>query len=359
MKKTITLLALIILVSCSKKEEKSEPNSNTVEINEEKATSENSQLDKQKVMNFLASLEDKSQFFTVSSSKANTVKGKKGTIIHIDPKNLELENGESLGKNLKIELKELTNQNDFFKNNAQTVSNGKLLISGGSYYIDITSDGNKVQLKKEKTLAVNFPKITNTKMDLFYGKRNELNQMNWDATNKAFTNEVPKTDTKTKESDLAPDIEAIDFDDLLAYTEKGEDNISKKDRKQLSQIDSKIYKVMQLNKLGWINCDEFYNRATESFVINYENKDELTFVKSYILFKNINSVMDLFTDSNTKLSNAIHLPINQKIKIVSFSFKNDKFYFGEKEVTLIKDKLIEITFKEVSEQELNKLIKTI
>ena len=102
------------------------------------------------------------------------------------PNNLELENGKALGKNLKIELKELTNQMDLFKNNTQTVSNGKLLVSGGSYFIDITSDAEKVKLKKDKTMEVEFPKITNKNMELFYGERDSLNQMNWVATNTKF-----------------------------------------------------------------------------------------------------------------------------------------------------------------------------
>lgn len=355
MKKVILLLATIFSISCSNKEEKKV---NTIN----NPVSEISTLedDKDRLSSLLNALEDKSLFFDVSSSKPKSIKGKKGTIIHLVPKDLELENGNKLGTNLKIELKELVNQNDFFRNNSQTTSDGKLLVSGGSYYIDITSDGNKVKLKKGKTLAVEFPKFTNKKMELFYGERDSLNQMNWKTTNISFANPIPKQDGNP--IDIAPDTERIssDFDDLLAYTENGKDEIPKKNVKKIIATDSKIYEAIELSKLGWINCDAFYNKLTESFAISYNNTNELEFVKSFVIFKDINSVMNLFSlAKKTGLSNQINLPANQKIKIISFSFKNEKFYFGEKEVTLTKDKQIEINLKEVAEKELNNLISNI
>ena len=109
MKKLLTISIALLILSCSKKEEKkvTEPNN---------SVSENTNLenDKNKLSILLNSLEDKSQFFDISSSKPKSIKGKKGTIIHLVPKDLELENGNKLGTNLKIELKELTNQKDFF-----------------------------------------------------------------------------------------------------------------------------------------------------------------------------------------------------------------------------------------------------
>lgn len=70
--------------------------------------------------------------------------------------------------------------------------------------------------------------------------------------------------------------------------------------------------------------------------------------------------MNLFYEiKKNKLTNNINLPLNQKIKIISISCKNEKFYFGEKKATLIKDKPIEINLKEVTEEELTPLITTL
>ncbi len=352
MKKLLTISTILLFFSCAKKEEiKTEKKSS---INSEKTIADNLENDKKSLFNLLSKFENQSQFFNISSSKPSIVKGKKGTIIHIVPSNLELENGNKITGKIKVELKELINQKDLLKNNVQTVSNGKLLISGGSYYIDITSNGNKVNLKKGKTLEVEFPKITNRNMELFYGQRDSLNQMNWEIANKKISSKKLKiTDTK---EDAAPNIYS-EIDDLLAYTENGEDNIPKKDIKKINEIDDTIYQSINLSKLGWINCDAFYNNQTENTIITFQETNKLSFVKSFIIFKDMNSVMNLYTFKNSKLQSHIKLPLNQKIKIISFSYKEEKFYASEKEVTISKNNPIEINLKEVSENDIEKLFK--
>lgn len=355
MKKLLTISTVLLFFSCAKKEEIKTEKTNG--INSEQTIADNFENDKKSLLNLLSKFEDASQIFTISNSKNSEVKGKKGTIIHVVPSNLELENGNKITGKIKVELKELTNQKDLLKNNTQTVSDGKLLISGGSYYIDITSDGNKVNLKKGKTLEVEFPKITNRNMELFYGERDSSNQMNWKTANKKFSTQISKEKTvKDAQRNTAPII-TDDLDDLLAYTENGEDNIPKKDIKKINEIDDTIYQSINLSKLGWINCDAFYNKPTENTIITFQETNKLSFVKSFVIFKDINSVMNLFTYKNSKLQSDIKLPLNQKIKIISFSYKNDKFYAGEKEVTITKNSSVEINLKEVSEKNLEQLFK--
>jgi hypothetical protein len=359
MKKLFTISIALLLISCTKKEGIKTEKSN--EISSEETILSDLENDKHTLLSLLNKFEDKSQFFTISNSKNKDVKGKKGTIIHIIPNNLELENGGVITGNLKVELKELTNQKDLFKNNTQTVSNGKLLISGGSYYIDITSNGTKVNLKKGKTLEVEFPKITNRNMELFYGKRDSLNQMNWETTNTKFSNQIPKEKTVV---DAQPDKEdgiSNDFDDLLAYTEGGEENIPIKDIKTVSKTQSKIYESINLSKLGWINCDAFYSKPTENISFAFDQKDTLSFIKTFIIFENMNSVMSIVThnDKNSsKLNNTMmNLPIGEKIKIISFSYQDEKYYSNAKKLIVAKNTPITLSLNKTSEKEIEKLFK--
>ena len=131
--------------------------------------------------------EQPSQSFTVSSSKPAQVKGKKGTTVFINPSDLETVDGKSVGNNIQIELKELTNQQQLLRTNAQTVSNGQLLVSGGAYYINMTSDGQQLKLKDGKSLNVAFPKLSDTEMALFYGQRDSLGKINWQKANETLT----------------------------------------------------------------------------------------------------------------------------------------------------------------------------
>jgi len=344
-----------LILSCTKKEEiKIEKTNN---INSEQTIADNLENDKQSLFDLLSKFEDQSQFFNLSNSKNSDIKGKKGTIIHIVPSNLELENGNKITSKIKVELKELTNQKDLLRNNAQTVSDGDLLISGGSYYIDITSDGNKVNLKKGKALEVEFPKITNRNMELFYGERNEENQMNWKKTNQKFSTQISKEKVIVDAQRDKTPIFTADLDDLLAYTENGEDEVTQKEIKKINETHDKIYESLKISKLGWINCDAFYNQPTENFKVIYNSENDLTFTNSFIIFKNFNSIMNLFAEKRTILSNDIKLPINLKVKIISFSYKNEKFYAGEKEVAITKNSSVEINLKEISEKDLEQLFK--
>lgn len=354
MKKLLSLSIVFLILSCTKKEEIKVDKTNT--INSEKTIADNTENDKQALFNLLNKFEDESQFFNVSNSKNNEVKGKKGTIIHIVPNNLELENGGVITGNLKVELKELTNQKDLFRNDAQTLSDGKLLISGGSYYIDITSNGNKVNLKKGKTLEVEFPKITNRNMELFYGERDSLNQMNWKTANTKFTTKKPKAREIQPNTAEIDDISG-DFDDLLAYTESGKDEVTKKEIKKIYETHDKIYESSYISKLGWINCDAFYNQTMENISFTFQSSNELSFIKTFIIFEKINSLIDLYTYGNSTLQMNKRLPLNQKVKIISFSFKDEKFYAAEKNVTISKNTPIEISLKEVSEKDIEKLFK--
>lgn len=131
------------------------------------------------------------QKFEVSNDSIIEIKGKKGTQLTINRDDLEFESGKDLtDEQLSIELLELTNRQDLLLANAQTKSNGKWLISGGAFKIDIKANGKPLRLKDDKTLSARFPKNTQKEqMQLFYGNRNENDYLNWELTDIELKNE--------------------------------------------------------------------------------------------------------------------------------------------------------------------------
>jgi len=121
----------------------------------------------QQLNKVLAKYEQAPQKFNVSAQKPSSVKGKQGTVIFINPDDLTTTNGEAVSGSIEVELKELTNQKQLLNANATTSSNGKLLVSGGAYYINMSAAGKPLKLKSGKTLSVEFPQITTEKMGLF------------------------------------------------------------------------------------------------------------------------------------------------------------------------------------------------
>ena len=131
-------------------------------------------------------IDGSTQHFSVSSKKVSLLKSKGGLKITVNPASLEKENGTPFEGNIDVSIIELTNVNDLFKSNAATVSDGKLLVSGGSYFIGMENGGAKIRIKKGESLETELPMLNKDGMDLFYGQRNDVNDMNWRKTNVAF-----------------------------------------------------------------------------------------------------------------------------------------------------------------------------
>ncbi len=148
--------------------------------------------EKNTLINTLNFEADYTQQFKLASDSILEVKGVKGTLIRFHPNDLETNSGEQFsGDSLTLELIELTKKQDLLLANAQTVSNGKWLISGGAFKIDIKANNDPLVLKEGKTIDVTFPKNTKElNMELFYGERNEKGYMNWDKTNLVLIKEA-------------------------------------------------------------------------------------------------------------------------------------------------------------------------
>jgi hypothetical protein len=196
-----TLLLIIILATflfgCE-----NEPNENpNNELESELVTitplEELNQVDK-----LLSKIADKPEHFKISSDLTSTITGKKGTIIYVNPDHLETVDGSPLGDSIQIELLEMTNQSSLLLNNAQTVSNNEILISGGAYYLNMLSDGKQLKIKQGNGLKVEFPILTENEMGLYLGERDSLGQINWVQTKRIF-------ELKDNSVDLVDEVEKV------------------------------------------------------------------------------------------------------------------------------------------------------
>ncbi len=179
-KLSLVLILSYILTGCNEK-----PTTKT-EVQKENST--NSQLDQLDAA--LNKFNNTLQTFRVPTSSSSIVKGIEGTIISVDPNNLETQTGNSLGDSITIELIEMTTKKSLLLNNAQTVSNGKLLESGGAYYLNMKSSGHQLQIKEGKMIPVEFPQLINKRMDLFTGNKDSLGVINWNETDQSFVSKV-------------------------------------------------------------------------------------------------------------------------------------------------------------------------
>lgn len=288
--------------------------------NNPKTTNDNGAKDKADIAilnDALKKFEEPSQIFKVAADKPNVVTGQKGTKISINPNDLITESGKPLGQNIEVELKELTNQGQLLSSNAQTISDGKLLISGGAYFIGMTSNGEQLKLKEGKNLSVQFPKLSDKEMALFYGQRNELGQMNWQKATETFKTTRPPANTQpfadsTKKQ--KSDIEAI-----MDYVDSGYNPTPEEKEKNIQQrknyiVSQKVYDEIGISKLGWINCDRFWEvENTTELYASFNPQDSIKNANVYLVFKDMNSVIQAYyySDKSPQFEN---MPIGCKIR---------------------------------------------
>ncbi|NOQ74607.1 MAG: hypothetical protein GQ574_21525 [Crocinitomix sp.] len=122
----------------------------------------------------LAQNELSSQIFSVNTDQDTSIIGEKGTIINIPKDCFKTKNGETVA----IELIEALTIQDMLLLNAQTVSDGRPLETGGIIYLNATANG-KV-LEADKPIEIKIPSSSvNSNMNAFVGEFNENGVMNW------------------------------------------------------------------------------------------------------------------------------------------------------------------------------------
>ena len=97
--------------------------------------------------------------------------------------------GNPVNSNVKVELKEVQSLDEFLEGRLSTQSNGKLLSTSGSYYINATTtEGDPLTLNKNVGLNVSFPTLSkDNDVELFTGQLTDAGDVNWIPANSKET----------------------------------------------------------------------------------------------------------------------------------------------------------------------------
>ncbi|HLA59648.1 MAG TPA: hypothetical protein VK622_12830 [Puia sp.] len=347
------------------------------------------------------------QRFVASSEKTTEITGKKGLKITVDPTALETGNGSPLGKQIEVNIKEITNQQDLFRNDAPTVSNGKLLISGGSYDIEMTSNGNNLRIKANRSLKIQIPKISDREMELFYGQRDSLGSLNWLAAGKKIIVQkiIPVVEKQKVVQQERPAIITVpekkepvttetDLDRLMNFAGKKGNRISVREfdslanfkrvdaetedfsMKVIEKVDTltgkktteiqttyytpiEYYLPVEVRSLGWINCDRFSNYPNKSEIrCEFDSSVEVSSAKIYVVFKSMNAMQQEFISAasksgSTRLNN--QYPAGQAVQLLAFARIGKKYYASKQDLVLKSQENVKLKFSPVADIEAIKL----
>ncbi|SFT39728.1 hypothetical protein SAMN05216474_0331 [Lishizhenia tianjinensis] len=320
------------------------------------------------VDSLLNTLATPTQNFTVPSDTLSTITGEKGTVIHVDPSQLETMDGSPIGNTIDVKLLELTDQASMLTHNTPTVSNGKMLVTGGAYYINMSAEGKSLKIKEGQGLAVEFPKLTEDEMRLFVGQRDSLGQINWVATKDNFQAKEleepvePKEPVKKKVKRQTTAIDAIfDFVDgkeLEDFTE-AEYTEYQKQREEYEQNliafeqMNRTYAAVDLSTFGFINCDRFYEdtrpKVNQALIVQNES---IMSARFYAVFKDINSLMQVnYWKGHADTLYFNQLPEGEDLIIIGISSLNQQAQYFEATVKA-SNTALPVSFKPIDQNEL-------
>lgn len=259
---------------------------------------------------------------SIDAALENEIIGNEGTLVQIPANAFVLQNGKAMKCNkVTITLKEYYNTSDILEAGLTTSSNNRILATAGMIYIEATCNAEKLKLKKGKIIKIYMKTNDPDKsMHLFEGNM-EKGIVNWRVKGKAkLSDEILSTDAETGEGER--------------YYEGESESMG-------------AQYLMESSKLGWINCDKFYDVKEKTNLIVTADSIEKSFVA--LVFKNMKSVLPGYAYSN-KIVEFTALPEGEDVTIILYrvDIKNDIAWFGTEDVVLGDTNLVRVNVNEIT-----------
>jgi hypothetical protein len=245
---------------------------------------------------------------TIKNTNQLPITTKKGTKIWVYDYDFLTSGNKIPQYPIDLEIIELYTLKDIILYEKPTTSYDRILTTAGAIYWNVLKDG-EILSKVGNSSYLSIPaQKTDAEMWLFYGNYDGREAFTWtpaDTIRQANTIERP-----------------IIFANKAAY---------------------EIFP----DRLGWINCDKFYEyngeKTTIKFTSEYPNLDA---IKIFIVFPNINSVIQVWDGES------LQCPVGETAKIIAIAeTKENEVYAFFKDITVEANHKIEIKLEKTTEQE--------
>ena len=300
---------------------------------------------KQDIRKALAQFDRSSQQYTVSGTTPSTVTGLGGTRMNINPADLVTADGQPVSGDINVELKELDSPEKMALAGAPTMSNGDVLISGGSYYFGLTSGGQQLRLADGKTMEVQLPQTVNDPdMEVYMGEMDGSGNVNWQPTGKPLKglgqvrSNTGNSGTGNSEgtpagNDTRPGNEANGGTPAGNDTRPGSGNGTGNGNNNGvgNGGATAYYNPTRINSLGWVNADKG-NRGGCKMFVEVECVDPTT-TQVFIMYKDVKSLVEGKPEQGFSSNKFVfeNIPANQPVKIVAVSKAFGTVYAGQME----------------------------
>jgi hypothetical protein len=296
----------------------------------------------------------RSDTLQIDNTKDTLVFGSKGTGLFFEKESFQLLDGTIPSGKISIILKECYNNSDIVRENLATTSDGKLLGTGGMINVAAFSNDKELQLKRDKKFIVHFPKDSsgrNKQMNLFYGNADADGIVNWKLDSVPLSRPVPVSFSTNKLLDTTDSLENENYN--KNFNKKY--NAFKNSAITSINADELNHYILSSAKLGWINCDYFWevpDEKTDYYVkVNPELKPSIK-----IVFKQAKSILGGELEGDKYVFK--NVPLNQEIKIVAITFEGTKPLMAIAETKTGKKIFDRLDYKPFSVSDLEKQLNT-
>jgi hypothetical protein len=288
------------------------------------------------------------QKFRYHTSKNISINAANETVFKFKPFSFITAAGQIVNDYIDISIVEIYRKSDMALYGITTKASNRLLESGGMVEVKASWHGKDLQLCEGMTYQIDMPNNKpKSGMQLFYGEF-KPSGINWKATGQAPENEASiekENRIMANRTASETDLEARSWDVYQSLNDN-------EDEMYVSTLRYMGY-MFTANKLGWINCDHFYDIPNKTNVIvslPYDKKTTLC-----LIYKNIHSVVA--AESNGKNFYFSDVPLGEEVVIIAFHEDKRKVEFGNLEVKVGSETNYPIAFTGKGEDELKGYLK--
>lgn len=236
---------------------------------------------------------DAKQTFTLDASTSQFFTGTNGVKIYMPANAFVYSNGTTVTGSVTIELTEVLTVSDMVKLGKTTASNGEVLVSGGQLNITATQNGNALTLAPGYALNVSVPvNSPDPQMALFTGTQNSSGDVDW----------------------ISASVDSAQQDSIIITQDSSGGTWYNFD--------------FDNDSLGWINCDYFWNTGQSQTTItaSLDTMFNSSNTACFLVFSNINSVLNMYASSTAGIFTTNNIPINQSVTFVCISEIDNQYY---------------------------------
>lgn len=250
------------------------------------------------------------ELFTINTANNSVISVSRGAKLHLPSNGFVTGDGRPVTGNIQVSVKEIYTPMEMIFNNMPTVSDGRLLESGGEFQIMVSQNSAPLKLAPGNFIKIGIPNIGRDMrgMQVFNGVANATGEINW-VVNTNPGNFVVGDSTLFSENNLFSD------------------------------------------EINWINCDKFINEPTVEFTVHPGNAPSADSTNVFVHLTGRNTVVKMNWEQGLSYFKS-NMLLAVPSTIVGISVKNGELFASVSTANIQNGSSVTMNFLLYTEQQL-------